>query len=247
MRPDIVNLRQFYSSRLGRKVKRRLRRLVRDYWASSDGLHMVGLGYATPFLPLPHANPSSRVIAVMPMVQGAMYWPIDSENHSVLVDEMRPPFMPSSLHRVLMVHSFEHLASADECLRIWWQLLVPGGRLMLMVPNRHGLWGRFGSTPFASGTPHTLGSLRAMLNAANFTVRDARSALYAPPSEHPFWLRAFHALEWLGALFGSRMGGILVVEAEKQIYASVRESNVTVKSKANWQPSTIGTSPKEQQ
>lgn len=246
MRPDIVNLRQFYSSRLGRKVKRRLRRLVRDYWPSGDGMHVVGLGYATPFLPLPNANPASRVIAVMPMVQGAMYWPIDSENHSVLVDEMRPPFMPSSLHRVLMVHSFEYLENPEECLKIWWQLLVPGGRLMVMVPNHHGLWGRFGSTPFASGLPHTLGSLRALLNAANFTVRDSRSALFAPPSEHPFWLGAFHALEGFGAMIASRMGGVLVVEAEKQIYASLRESNVTVKANAHWRPAAVGTSPKEQ-
>lgn len=246
MRPDIVNLRQFYSSQLGRKVKRRLRRLVRDYWPSGEGTHVVGLGYATPFLPLPRTNPSARVVAMMPMNQGAIYWPVDSENHSTLGDELRPPFMPSSLHRVLVVHAFEHLSAPEEWLAVWWQLLVPGGRLMLMVPNRHGLWSRVGRTPFAHGTPYTLHTLRAMLNAANFTVRDARSALYAPPSEHPFWLRIFHAIEWSGAMLASRMGGVLVIEAEKQIYAGIRPTLLATKPSAQWKPSAVSSSPKEQ-
>jgi SAM-dependent methyltransferase len=245
MRPDIVNLRQFYSSRLGRKVKRRLRLLLRDYWPREPAMHVVGVGYATPLLPLPTAAPyaSARILALMPTPQGAIYWPVDDQNHSVLGDELRPPFMPSSLHRVVVVHGFEHTHAPDELLRIWWQLLVPGGRLMLMVPNRRGLWARFGSTPFASGTPYTLGALKELLNAANFTLRDARSALFTPPSTHPFWLRAFSAIEWLGAAFFSRMGGVLVVEAEKQIYAGVRDISATAKAKAKWQPASAMTSP----
>lgn len=237
MRPDIVNLRQFYSSRLGRKVKRRLRLMVRDDWPSETALHIVGVGYAVPLLPLPTAatNLSARILAFMPTPQGAIYWPVDAENHSVLGDELRPPFIPSSLHRVVMLHGFEHASAPDELLRIWWQLLVPGGRLMLMVPNRRGIWARFGGTAFATGTSYTLSTLKELLNAANFTLRDARSALFAPPSSHPFWLRAFNAIEWLGAAFCPRMGGVLVVEAEKQIYAGVRDVAAAAKAKANWQ------------
>lgn len=248
MRPDIVNLRQFYSSRLGRKVKRRVRLLVRDYWPSEPTMHVVGVGYATPLLPLPTAVPNAtcRILALMPAPQGAIYWPVDAENHSVLGDELRPPFMPSSLHRVVMLHGFEHTHAPDELLRIWWQLLVPGGRLLLMVPNRRGLWARFGGTPFTSGTPHTLGSLKELLNAAHFTMRDARSALFTPPSTHRFWLRGFSAIEWLGAAFFPRMGGLLVVEAEKQIYAGVRDGAATAKAKANWQAASAMTSPSAQ-
>ncbi|MDX2095298.1 MAG: methyltransferase domain-containing protein [Alphaproteobacteria bacterium] len=237
MRPDIVNLRQFYSSRLGRKVKRRLRRMLREYWPGDAGLHMVGVGYASPLLPLPtaSAHPGTRILALMPIAQGAIYWPVDSANHSVLGDEERPPFAPSSLHRVLMLHGFEHAAAPEELLRIWWQLLAPGGRLVLMVPNRRGLWRRFGETPFATGAAYTPATLRELLNAANFTVRDTRSALFAPPSTHPFWLRGFGLLEWLGVLCTPRWGGVLVVEAEKQIYAGVRATPSTAKVKAQWQ------------
>lgn len=236
MRPDIVNLRQFYSSGLGRKVRRRLRHHIRDYWQQEHGLHVVGVGYTTDLLPLPEAQKDSRIIALMPVPQGAIYWPVHAENHSVLGDEMCPPFITSSLHRVLMVHGFEHAHAPDELLRVWWQLLAPGGRLMVVVPNRRGLWARFGATPYATGTPYTLSTLKQLFNAAGFTLRDMRSALYGPPSTHPFWLRLFNLLEWLGAAFCPRMGGVFILEAEKQIYANVRSSESTAKAAPNWVP-----------
>jgi hypothetical protein len=235
MRPNIVNLRQFYSSPLGRKVRRRLRNLMSDSWKRGHGLVTVGLGYTTPLLPLPDAaDAQARIIALMPIAQGAIYWPIDRENHSVLADEMRPPFMPSSLHRVLVAHGFEHVSTPDECLRIWWQLLAPGGRLMLVVPNRRGLWARLGATPFAAGTPYTLATLKYLLNEAGFTVRDMRSALFTPPSTHPFWLTCFNAIEWLGAACFPRIGGVFVVEAEKQIYAGLREPRLPAIAQTKW-------------
>lgn len=246
MRPDIVNLRQFYSSRLGRKVRRRLRRIIRGYWPEKNGLHMVGVGFTSHLLPLPEREQQkdSRIIALMPSAQGAIYWPVETMNHSVLADEMRPPFTTSSLHQVLMVHGFEYAPAPDELLRVWWQLLAPGGQLMLMVPNRRGLWARFGATPFATGTPYTLSSLRQLLNTAGFTVRDMRSALFAPPSTHPLWLKAFGFLEWLGMALCPRMGGVLIVEAEKQIYAGLREPAIAAKASNQWNAATALNSPR---
>jgi SAM-dependent methyltransferase len=236
MRPDIVNLRQFYSSPLGRKVKRRLRNLVRHYWGHPSGLHMVGVGYTTDILPLPDApaHSDSRIIALMPMAQGGIYWPIDGMNHSVLSDELCPPFMPTSLHRVVMLHGFEHHPSPEDLLRVWWKLLVPGGRLMLIVPNRRGLWVRLGRTPFTSGASYTTAALKELCNRGGFSVRATHSALFAPPSTHPLWLRCFGVIEWVGTLLFPHMGGVVVMEAEKQIYAGVREPLRLAKAASKW-------------
>jgi SAM-dependent methyltransferase len=208
-------------------------------------MHMVGVGYTTDIIALPQASTQAngRIVALMPTVQGAIYWPIDAANHSVLGDEMRPPFMPSSLHRVLMVHAFEHAAAPEELLRVWWQLLAPGGRLMLAIPNRHGMWARFGSTPFTTGTPYTLGAARDLLNSVGFTLREVRSALFIPPSSHPLWVRGFAFIEWLATLCIPRLGGVLVIEAEKQIYAGVRESLVPAKAKQQWAATAAISSP----
>lgn len=237
MRPDIVNLRQFYSSRLGRRVKARLCKLVLSHWPVHKGEPIVGIGYATPLLHLlERAGPQQAlVIPLMPAVQGAIYWPVHMENHSVLGDEMRPPFAQNSLTRVLMLHAFEHAAQPEELLRITWQVMAPGGRLILIVPNRRGLWARFGHTPFVTGTPYTLAGMRALLEKTEFTLCDVSAAMFAPPSSHPFWLHAGPVLEWLGGLFFPRAGGVYIIEVEKQIYAAVGERTRVVGVERKWQ------------
>lgn len=236
MPASIVNLRQFYSSPLGKKVRRRLRGMVRRTWPGLSGMNFVGIGYTTDLLPLPRAQADNRILALMPETQGAIYWPIEEHNHSVLADVMRPPFAPGTLHRLLVAHGLEQVAKPDEFLKIWWQMLTPGGRMLLIVPNRHGLWARFGKTPFSIGASYTLQQLRQLLNDASFTLRETRSACFAPPSNHPFWLHLFSLIEWLGCFSCPRMGGVLVVEAEKQIYAGVKVGAAVTLQAPAWAP-----------
>jgi hypothetical protein len=223
MRPNIVSLRQFYSSRLGRKVKQRLRQLVIEHWPEHAQEVIVGIGYAVPVLRvLERAKPSS-LVALMPANQGAIYWPVHSENQSVLGDEMMPPFAPGTVHRVVMLHAFEHVARPKELLQAWWQMLVPGGRLLLMVPNRRSYWASFGNTPFTEGTPYSMSQMKALLGDVQFTLRETRTVLFTPPSSSAVWLRFWRSIETLcGSLFPG-MGGVLVIDAEKQIYARIPE------------------------
>ncbi len=236
MRPTIVNLRQFYSSRLGRKVKQRLRQLAVEQWPQLGDDCVVGIGYAAPMLRVMErssTNPSV-IIALMPDVQGAIYWPVNGANRSIMADVMTPPFAPASLQRVVMLHAFEHVAEPEDLLRVYWHMLAPGGCLLLVVPNRHGLWARLGGTPFRQGTPHTLATVRALLNQTDFTLCDAVTALFTPPSSHPFWLRAWPIIEWLGRMCVPGLGGVILIRAEKQIYANIRPVAVSAKRKAHW-------------
>ena len=223
MRPDIVNLRQFYSSRLGRKVKTRLCHIALAHWPAHTGDRIVGIGYTLPVLRVLERTGPATVMALMPAEQGAIYWPVHSENRSILGDEMRPPFAPNSISRIVMLHALEYAHAPDELLRVVWQLLAPGGQLLLIVPNRSGLWSRYGATPFSTGTPYTLAALRELLKEAQFTQRDVSSALFAPPSAHPLLLKLSGVIEGFAKLFLPRKGGVLVIEAEKQIYAGVGE------------------------
>ncbi len=223
MRPDIVNLRQFYSSRLGRKVKTRLCHTALAHWPAHTGDLIVGIGYTLPVLRVLERTGPAKVLALMPAAQGAIYWPVHSENRSILGDEMRPPFMQGSVSRIVMLHSLEYASAPDELLSITWQMLAPGGQLLLIVPNRKGIWSRYGQTPFTTGTPYTLAELKTLLTDASFTLRDVSASLFAPPSGHPLLLKFSGVLELFGRLFAPRSGGVLVIEAEKQIYAGVGE------------------------
>lgn len=223
MRPDIVNLRQFYSSRLGRRVKSTLRLVVRRQWMGSTGGVTLGVGYATPLeSALARARGEGALVAaLMPAEQGGLYWPTDGANRSVIGDVMRPPFAVNSVARMVMMHVLEHAARPEELLRISWQLLAPGGRVLLVVPNRRGLWARLGRTPFATGTPYRLSEARALVRDAGFTLREITSALYTPPSAHPIAIGLWWVVEFFGSMLLPRSGGVFIIEAEKQIYAGV--------------------------
>lgn len=233
MRPNVVSLRQFYSSRLGRQAKQRLRQIVVEHWTDHADEVIVGIGYPAPLLRVLERAGPAALTALMPAGQGAIYWPVHSHNRSVLGDELMPPFALASLHRVLMLHAFEYVSQPKELLQVYWQMLVPGGRLLLIVPNRRGYWASFGSTPFSRGTPYSMSQLKELLAETQFTLRDARTALFAPPSASNFWLRSWRSFESIGRLLFPGIGGVLVIEAEKQIYASIPEP---VTTKVKWKP-----------
>ena len=231
MASRIMTLRQFYSSPLGRKVKQRLRALTMDMWRNEASDVIVGFGYATPLLRVLErlGGKPQILVALMPLAQGALYWPVHADNRSILADTLTPPFAPSTVHRALLLHAIEHEACPQELLSVIWELLVPGGKLLLIVPNRNGLWARRGMTPFATGTPYRMADMRRMLEETKFTLRRGSTALFAPPSHHPLWIRLFTILEWVSAWCFPSAGGVLVLEAEKQIYAGIGERQAATK------------------
>ena len=110
------------------------------------------------------------------------------------------------------------LAVLEEAHRV----LGPGGRAMFIVPNRSGLWSRRDGTPFGFGRPYSLGQLEAQLKRQGFTPERAVAALFAPPSSSRFWLRTADYWERIGRRAPWLVGGVLMVEASKQVFAPTR-------------------------
>lgn len=217
-------------------MKQRLRQAVIEYWQVAPDEAILGIGYAPPLLRVLE-RAGARSVALMPRDTGAIYWPVQGDNRSVLGDALRPPFAPNSLQRIVVLHGFEYEAVPSEWLAVVWQLLAPGGRLLLVIPNRRGLWASVGRTPFMTGTPYTLAQVKDLLAAAQFTLRDASAALFAPPSAHPLWERASGIMEWLGRMLCPVVGGVLIIDAEKQIYAGVMQP-VSAKRPVQWAAKT---------
>ena len=77
---DVVDLRDFYESRLGQVARRLLRRRIRQTWPDLRGETVLGLGYASPFM-RQFIGEAGRVIALMPAQQGVLHWPPEAERH----------------------------------------------------------------------------------------------------------------------------------------------------------------------
>lgn len=219
---DIIDLREFYARPLGAVVRRLIVQRLRARWKNVTGMGVFGLGYAAPYLGV-FRNEAARVGALMPDSQGVVAWPHDQPRQAALVHENDLPLPDSSADRVLVVHSVESADSARALLREVWRVLTPEGRVILVVPNRSGIWARFDTTPFGNGRPYSRGQLTMLLREAMFTPLDWDQALYMPPFNWPVLLRSAVAWERIGAILWPGFCGVNLVEATKQIYAATPE------------------------
>lgn len=217
-RPEVIDLSQFYQSHLGQLARWYLRRDLRTLWPDVSGMSVLGLGYATPLL-RPFLNEAERVVAAMPASQGVHHWPRDGQNHVLLCDEFDLPLPEAAFDRIVVAHCLETSESTAALLREVWRCLAPGGRAVFIVPNRTGLWIRAEHTPFAHGQPYTKGQLVRLLGAHMFQADQVMTSLNIPPSRWRFLMRANQLFDRLGRQFWPRVGGAVMAEASKQIYA----------------------------
>lgn len=222
MYPDVVDLREFYSRPLGAVARRLIGTRIRARWGDVSGMSVFGLGYAAPYLAA-FRGEAARIGALMPAPQGVIAWPRDSARQAVLVAEDDLPLPDSAAERLLIVHSLENSQRLGPMLREVWRVLAPQGRVLLVVPNRRGIWARFDTTPFGHGRPYSRGQITRLLREAMFTPLDWTQALYVPPFNFNILLRSAVAWERLGTLLWPAFSGVLIVEATKQIYASTGE------------------------
>ncbi len=154
----------------------------------------------------------------MPAGQGAVNWPVADLSSTALVFDEELPLPDSSIDRVLMVHSLEFAESPRETMKEIWRVLAPGGRLIIVVPNRRGVWAQMEHTPFGSGRPYSRGQLTALLRETNFTPGATSEALFFPPSKRKLALRLRHGLERFGRSLWPAFSGVIIVEAQKRLY-----------------------------
>lgn len=216
---DAADLRAFYGSDLGRMARRAIRRKLRAFWPDVSGMTVMGLGYATPYL-RPFLGEAGRVLAPMPAQQGATRWPEDGRCLVALVHDGELPFPDMSIDRALIVHGLECSEHVRRMLRETWRVLSGEGRLLAVAPNRRGPWARFERTPFGHGHPYTPGQLARLLDANMFVPERTARALHAPPFSWRVVLRSAQGIEDIGDRWFDHLGGVVLVEARKQIYAT---------------------------
>jgi len=220
MHLDVVDLKAFYTrTRLGRTAQRAVRERVREIWPNTVAQTVVGYGFPSPLL-RPFIRQARRVISLMPGPQGVMRWPENSANVSVLCNETNWPLQTGFVDRLVVMHGLETSTRPDALLDEIWRVLAPEGRVLFIVPNRTGLWSRRDVTPFGYGRPYSLRQMNAMLGQHRFLPERHMAALFSPPSQKRFWLKIAPIWERAGrALNANAAGGVLLVEAKKQVFA----------------------------
>ena len=154
----------------------------------------------------------------MPASQGVVNWPGTGASASALVDPLMMPLPDASIDRVLVVHALETVESPSELLHEIWRILTPGGRIIVVAPNRRGLWARMDTTPFGHGQPFSRSQLKSLMRQTWFSPEGWAETLYVPPLRNRFLLR--RPRPGSGSASASRCPspGLHIVEATKQLY-----------------------------
>jgi SAM-dependent methyltransferase len=214
---DVVDLEAFYAGPLGTHARRVVLDAVGAAWGLSPPRSLLGLGFTTPFLDLAAVQASCRRLAFMPARQGA----IARAGPVALVDPGILPLPDDAVDRVLAIHLLENVPEAGDVLGEIWRVLDPTGRLLLIVPNRRGLWARLDTTPFGHGQPYSRSQQRRRLRDSGFEAESWREVLFVPPLRSRLVQSGAPAWEAVGTRLRLPGAGLHVVDARKVTHRPV--------------------------
>jgi SAM-dependent methyltransferase len=202
--PAAGELRDWYRTADGARAARLIAAAAAPHLG---GERLLALGYAAPVAQT--AGVRARTLAaVQTSADGAHRWPLEA-SVSVVASVEALPFHEALFDTVLAVHALEFAERPRVFLRELWRVLAPAGRLVLVVPNRAGVWTHFESTPFGRGQPYGKNTLVRTLADAMFEVTLWRGLLAAPP------LRGLRWLDRPLVRVAPRIGGVHLVVAQK--------------------------------
>jgi len=218
MWPDVLDMRNFYASALGETVQQMIGHKMNDFWPTMKGHDMIALGYTTPYLK-EYRKTARHIMALAPAEQGALSWDREEPNIIVLTEETLLPLKDKSVDCALLIHALEFASHPRALIREIWRCLSDGGKLILVVPNRLGLWSRRDKTPFGQGQTYSHLQITTFLTENMFTPLRTERALYMPPSQSAVLLSTASAWETIGYQSFHNLAGVLIIEAEKRVYA----------------------------
>jgi SAM-dependent methyltransferase len=221
MYDSAADLRDFYASPLGQLARRIIARRIRARWGNVAGMDVIGIGYAAPYLRMFHGE-ARMTAALMPQSQGVVQWPREGPYRSALVPEIALPLRDMSAECVLVVHGLEHVETRGDFLREIWRVLMPQGRVIMVIPNRRGAWARLETTPFGHGRPYSATQIERLLRQASLEPVGVTPCLFAPPFRANALPSAALAWERIGIRLWPAFAGVIIVEAIKQIFAGIR-------------------------
>lgn len=221
MHTDLPALAAFYATEQGRVVAALLRERLAQM-APPPGAVVIGYGYASPYLEPWRAG--RRCVGVLP--GPGPCWPTQGPVPSCVAEEDALPFADLSCDLVLLAHSLEGAESARRLLRECWRVLRDSGRLVVMAPNRRGLWALSDGTPFGQGQPYSPSQLARLLRDSLFCIERRDTALFVPPTRLGLVLRGARSWERVGRRLAPHLAGVTITEASKDLYAGVPAAGI---------------------
>ena len=216
---DEPSAASFYATPRGQVAASAIVQRLAAIWPDLVGQSVLGIGYPAPFLKLWQAHAAKCLNAT-----GAQHEPAAG---SCSVDPMHLPFPDLAFDRILVIHGVEPYGNDERLLREIWRVLKDDGRILVVAPNRMGLWAHMDSTPFGQGHPYSPGQIDRLLASGMFRPERRETALFTPPTRLGLFLRMANFWEAAGHALLPQLAGVTLTEAVKDVYAAVPATAVS--------------------
>src|SRR3989338_5344911 len=212
-------LEHFYQSPLGFWSSFFILKKIQAFWPSiSADKTLAGLGLSAPFLEY-YGKSDFHTLQVTLPCHGLSYAAAFEQCFNVVSEETLLCLASESVDYLLLIHGLEFFSENKQAFREIWRVLKPLGKVLIITPNRRGLWSRAESTPFGHGQPYSLSQLQELLkDNLLIPVRHDR-CLYMPPLASKAVLKLSPAIEKIGSCVLQKFSGLVMVEAIKELYA----------------------------
>ncbi len=209
MRQSAATLETFYTTPQGRAAIARISQRMADLWGGCSGQSVLGIGFPGPLLPL-WQDSAKTCIGAVPEKRGETL---------TLSPETRLPFGDGVFDRIFLLHALEEADSPRALMREVWRILAPEGRVTVAAANRKSLWSINENNAFGHGRPWTRRQLVRFMSDSLFQVTASTTAVHMPPLNWPLITAASKSWERAGELVLPALGGVVLVEAVKHLYA----------------------------
>jgi SAM-dependent methyltransferase len=238
MYDDVIALRDFYKTPLGKHVADQMYPHLTRFWQTDASCCNLMVGYGIGWLPpvSRYDDMPANLLSLMLARSGVIAWPESELIRSILVDSHALPLPDVHIDRLLLAHALEFDAEPGRLLDECWRVLDGSGRLLVVVPNRRGLWSRLEHIPFGHGHPYSSRQLCQLLETHGFVPKCTYRTIFLPPLHNRAMMRFATTIERLGQRWWPVLGGLLLVEAEKKLYAAAGNTSKLRRHRASAVP-----------
>ena len=223
---DVSKINTFYNNSHGQMVAKLLREDLSNIWEPSKTTSNLAVGFPFYFFPEDIICP-----VLMPVEIGGIAWAHNQEIYTAIIDSNSWPLESDSIDCIFISHALEFITDHHSFLMEAGRVLKSAGKLILMVPHRRGLWLRTETTPFGHGTPFSKGQIFRLLKNTGLNPEKCTRSLFLPPFAYKLPEALTHQIEIVGEHLLQLLGGVLIVEATKMVYAEPKKNRAKTKAR----------------
>ncbi|HCU06815.1 MAG TPA: hypothetical protein DIC42_04450 [Holosporales bacterium] len=213
---SVKELSDFYKTPLGEVVQVYISDIIKKFIPeTTKNQFILGLGYVNPYLTKKLIQ-KNTVLSFTFDKMGGITWPNTACSQTAIVHGHNLPIANKAVDRLIVVHGLECCKNSEQLLIEMNRIIAHDGEILIIFPNKAGIWSHTSNTPFAYGEHFTMSQLNTTLSKNGLAITSEERFLYFPPTQSLYTQSFFAPVEMMGSYFLPYFSGLNAITAKKR-------------------------------